>query len=262
MDGWERRLTLTHPFDGVGPELLDETLVQRFIDRLKLGATALAVVEAEPAEAYPGTAMIIVGNNFSADRRNNLVEVGGKPAFVVESSVNRLLVVTDVTCGSGPIRVTVGADTAEAPDDFLAMPWPGPGSTDPAPPYSFFGRGLPGSGPGGNPLPGGSAPGSIPPTGTARVLVVLVNPTDSVPPDPAGARTAVVDTFANVHTFYDQVSYGTLDVQVDVTDFIPLVDNADHYHRPNGALGLSQHRRGRLRAVHCRGGPGRGRPGF
>ena len=41
-----------------------------------------------------------------------------------------------------------------------------------------------------------------------------------------------------MHTFYDQgQGYGTLDVQVDVTDFIPLVDNADHYHRPNGALG-------------------------
>ncbi len=88
-----------------------------------------------------------------------------------------------------------------------------------------------------NPLPGGSAPGSIPPTGTARVLVVLVNPTDSVPPDPAAARTTVVNTFANVHTFYDQVSYGTLDVQVDVTNFVALVDNADHYHRPNGAPG-------------------------
>ena len=168
--------------------LLDETLIKRLIDRLKLDPDALAVADAEPAEAYPGTAMIITGNNFSAARFDNIVEVGGKPAFVVESSVNRLFVITDVTCSSGPIKVTVGADTVAAPHDFLAKPWPGPGSVDPAPPYSFFGRGLPGSGPGGNPLPGGSAPGSIPPTGTARVLVILVNPTDSVPPDPAAAR--------------------------------------------------------------------------
>ena len=237
MDGWERRLTLTHPFDRIKPDLLDETLIKRLIDRLKLDPDALAVADAEPAEAYPGTAMIITGNNFSAARFDNIVEVGGKPAFVVESSVNRLFVITDVTCSSGPIKVTVGADTVSAPHDFLAKPWPGPGSVDPAPPYSFFGRGLPGSGPGGNPLPGGSAPGSIPPTGTARVLVILVNPTDSVPPDPAAARTTVVNTFTNVHTFYDQVSYGTLDVQIDVTDFIALVDNADHYHRPNGAPG-------------------------
>ena len=115
MDGWERRLTLTHRFDNVKQQLLDETLIKRLVDRLKLDPDALAVADAEPAEAYPGTAMIITGNNFSAARFDNIVEVGGKPAFVVESSVNRLFVITDVTCGSGPIKVTVGADTVAAP---------------------------------------------------------------------------------------------------------------------------------------------------
>ena len=153
--------TTTHAhasFRQLKPQLLDETLIKRLVDRLKLDPDALAVADAEPAEAYPGTAMIITGNHFSAARFDNIVEVGGKPAFVVESSINRLFVITDVTCSSGPIKVTVGADTVAAPHEFLAKPWPGPGSVDPAPPYSFFGRGLPGSGPGGNPLPGGSAP--------------------------------------------------------------------------------------------------------
>ena len=75
MDGWERRLTLTHPFDNVKPDLLDETLIRRLIDRLKLDPDALAVADAEPAEAYPGTAMIITGKNFSAARFDNIVEV-------------------------------------------------------------------------------------------------------------------------------------------------------------------------------------------
>jgi len=35
----------------------------------------------------------------------------------MESSVNRLLVITDVTCSSGSIKVTVGTDTAEARHD-------------------------------------------------------------------------------------------------------------------------------------------------
>jgi hypothetical protein len=51
MDGCERRLTLTHPFDGVRPQLLDDTLVRRLIDRLRLDPDALAVADAEPAEA-------------------------------------------------------------------------------------------------------------------------------------------------------------------------------------------------------------------
>ena len=126
-------LELTHPFDRIKPDLLDETLIRRWIDRLKLDPDALAVADAEPAEAYPGTAMIITGNKFSAARFDNHVEVGGKPAFVVEASLNRLFVITDATCGSGPITVTVGADTVSAPHDFLAKPWPGPGSVGSGP---------------------------------------------------------------------------------------------------------------------------------
>ena len=237
MNGWESRLALTHPFDGVRSDLLDETRIRRWIDSLRLKPDVLHVADATPTEAYPGTAMIITGQQFSLSRFDNVVTVGGMPAFVVEASANRLFVITDTTCSSGPINVTVGAETSDAPHDFVAKPWPGPGSPDPAPPYSFFGRGLPGSGPGGAPLPGGAAPGSIPPTGTARVLVILANPTDLVPANPTTERNTVVNTFANVTTFYDQISYGTLAVQVDVTTFVPLIDNADHYHRPNGAPG-------------------------
>ena len=40
MDGWERRLTLTHPFDRIKPDLLDETVIKRLIDRLKLDPDA------------------------------------------------------------------------------------------------------------------------------------------------------------------------------------------------------------------------------
>jgi hypothetical protein len=54
------------------------------------------------------------------------------------------------------------------------------------------------------------------------VLVVLLAPNDTAPPNPATVRAAVNTTWQNVHTYYDQVSYGRTDVQVDLTDFATL----------------------------------------
>ncbi len=70
-----------------------------------------------------------------------------------------------------------------------------------------------------------------------RILVVVCHPTDLTPPIPADARQDVVDSFAQVSSFYDQASYGQLDVQVDVTNFVALLNNADYYHRTNGGAG-------------------------
>jgi hypothetical protein len=239
---WERRLTLTYPFAGARPHLLDEELLRRWIAGWGPPPASPSIADFEPVEAYAGTAMVITGFHFSPTRADNQVSVGGLPAFVVEASENRLFVLTDALCRSGPVEVSVAGVTVTGPQDFVVKPWPAPGRRDAAPPYSFEGRGLPGSGPGGAGFPGGdpnTAPGAgdIPPTGTARVLVVLANPTDMVPANPAQVRNDVVATFGNVHTFYDQVSYGTLDVQVDVTTFVPLLENADYYHRANGAAG-------------------------
>ncbi len=240
--GWERRLSLTFPFPGVRPHLLDEERLRRWIESLGIRPQSLHVADFQPSEAYAGTAMVITGFHFSPNRAENEVTVGGYPTFVVEASENRLLVLTDALCGSGPVEVTVNGETTSGARDFVVKPWPAPGTDEPAPPYAFEGRGLPGSGPGGAPFPGGdpnvaAGAGEIPPTGVARVLVVLVNPTDMVPPNSGQVRTDVINTFSNVTTFYDQVSYGTLDVPVDVTNFVPLLENADYYHRQNGAAG-------------------------
>lgn len=61
--------------------------------------------------------------------------------------------------------------------------------------------------------------------------------TDLVPADQATTRNGIVVTFGNMSTFYDQVSYGAPDVQVDVTTFVALLDDAEYYHRQNGAPG-------------------------
>jgi len=44
-----------------------------------------------------------------------------------------------------------------------------------------------------------------------------MNPADRVPPNATTARSAVVDAWNNVHTYYDQASYSQLNVHVDVT---------------------------------------------
>jgi len=232
MTAWERPLDTRRLFDGTLQHLVDPDRLRRWLEGLQPRPSGLKVADAQPANAYPGSALVVAGSGFDTTRANNVVEVGGKPALVVEADEHRLLVLTDMTCGSGPITVTTGGSTAIAPDDFVARPWPLPGSKDDAPPYSFDGHG-----PSGEPMSGDGSAGTIPPTGTAKVLVVLTYPTDLVPADMAGEKATIQSTFANVTTFYDQVSYGDLTVDVDVTDFVALLDNADYYHRPNGAPG-------------------------
>jgi M6 family metalloprotease-like protein len=184
-------------------------------------------VDFQPWQGYAGTLMVIGGTGFTEERHANHVEVGGKPARVIAAEPDRLTVITHHQTRTGPVRVTVDSVTATGPRDFDVLAWPKPSAGDDGPPYSYAGAGA------------GGAPsaGTVPPTGTARILVVACNPTDLVPPNPANTRQDVVDAFADVTTFYDQASYGQLDVQVDVTNFVALLNNADYYHRANGAAG-------------------------
>jgi M6 family metalloprotease-like protein len=239
MSRWEREIRIDHLFRDAKPYLLDRSLLERWLDASGiLARRTLQVAEFHPAEGHPGCAMVIVGAKFSETRAENEVLVGGQPAFVVEASATRLLVLTDPRCKSGPVEVNVGPRHAVGPYAFSARSWARLTADGDGPPIAFTGRGRPGmGGPTRHPLPGGAAAGSIPPTGIARVLVVLTYPTDSVPASQTTVRNAVLSTFGNVHDFYHQVSYGTLDVQVDVSTFVALLDNADHYHRANGAPG-------------------------
>jgi M6 family metalloprotease-like protein len=168
----------------------------------------------------------IIGNNFSDNRELNRVRIGGQNAYVVEASVDRLLVITHPNTITGPVEVEVDSKTALGPRPFEELPWPKPQSGNDGPPYSYAGRGT-----------GSASAGAVPSTGTARILVVACNPTDLVPPDPTAVQQAIVDTFSEVTTFYDQASYGQLSVEVAVTTFVPLLEDSDYYHRTNGSTG-------------------------
>ena len=133
---------ITRPADGVGTELLDETLVRRFIERLKLGAGAVAAVGAEPTRGRSGPAWCVVG----ATSRPAVDTIwwrweGGRPLLSSRRSTG---------CWWSPTsRAGLGrSGSPSAPTrprhrtTSSRCPGPGPGNTDPAPPYSFFGRGF------------------------------------------------------------------------------------------------------------------------
>ncbi|WP_066498163.1 IPT/TIG domain-containing protein [Abyssisolibacter fermentans] len=222
------KINISHLVSNIKEHLVDPEKFQQFIDNHAISTTEPNIIEFQPRKGYSGTTMVIVGHNFSEKRTENFVEVGGKPAHVVESSSNRLLVLTDPFTENGLVKVTVGNSTAVGPGNFEKLPWPKPGSEKDGPPYSFYGRES------GNGIP---STGNIPATGTVKVLVVPSYPTDLTPTNLTTARQDIVDIFENVTNFYDQVSYGTLNIDVDVIDFIPLLNNSAHYHRTNGSSG-------------------------
>lgn len=220
-------LKLRHTSLRIAEHLLDRYKLGRFLELYPLPPSGPAIVDFQPWQGHAGTLMIIAGSGFAEERHANSVEVGGRPARVIAAELDRLTVITHHQTRTGPVKVTVDGVTAAGPRDFDVLAWPKPDAGDDGPPYSYAGAGT------------GGAPsaGTVPPTGTARILVVVCNPTDLVPPNPANTRQDVVDTFADVTTFYDQASYGQLSVPVDVTNFVALLNDAAYYHRANGAAG-------------------------
>jgi hypothetical protein len=166
-----------------------------------------------PIRGHPGTAMEIRGKNFAPARGDNYVTVGGAPAHVVEATLTHLKVITSYPTLTGPVEVRVGARHATGPFDFEALGWPDPTLEEDGPPtlYTGVGRGV---------------DQDMPSKGTGRVLIVLCQANDLTPPNPAAVRTDIINKFSNVHTYYDQVSYGALDVQVDVTTNWRTLDGA------------------------------------
>ncbi len=223
----DRYLTLRNISPNLRYQALEPAQLRRFIDTFKLPVDpGPHIADFQPLSGYAGTMMTIIGNNFSDVREKNRVRVGGQYAYVVDSSINQLLVITHPDTVTGPVEVEVDSKNALGPRPFEELPWPKPQSGDDGPPYSYAGRGA-----------GGAASGSVPSTGTARILVVACNPTDLAPANATTVRQGIVDTFADVTTFYTQASYGQLTVQVDVTNFVTLLGDSSYYHRANGAAG-------------------------
>lgn len=187
--------------------VVSSTALRRFpdvLDRLEDLVRRLSgprVQTFTPGEGRAGCALSIDGFNFSADREANTVAVGGRPAIVVSAAETGLTVLTDPEVVDGPVEVTVGSRTAVSDRHFRVLGYPA--DDEDGPPILFTGEGE-------------GLPGDLSPTGTTRVLVALVNPTDRVPSGTSTARQDVIDSWQTVRDYYDQASFATKTLQVDV----------------------------------------------
>jgi hypothetical protein len=188
-----------------------------------------------PAQGQRGTVLTIDGANFSTARTDNAVTVGGAPAFVLAASPTSLTVLTGADTDTGPIEVTIGGRAATSMANFVVTGYPDPGDTDDGPPVVTQGAGDP-------------QPGDVNPIGTVRVLVVMLRSSDTTPPNPASVRSTVSNAWDNVHTYYDQVSYGRTNVTVDLTDFAVL-DGTLSTFLDTSINNFSQSQLGRIAAI-------------
>ncbi len=162
------------------------------------------VTSFEPQSGPRGCLVAIAGSNFSPELQQNRVEVGGRAAAVVFASPSELRVITAADVENGAVKVTVGTLTGAGPHDFQVRGYPDSGAGEDGPPIAFTGA-------------GDASPGDVSPIGTIKVMVVLLQASDRIPPTPATVRNAVVAAWDKVKTYYQQASYGRTDVQFDVT---------------------------------------------
>jgi hypothetical protein len=157
----------------------------------------------EPLEGRPECVVTIHGSEFASKRQDNEVKIGGHSCFVVSAWPSELKVMTPPDVETGPVTVTVGANTATGPQDFTVLGYPSAGAGEDGPPIAFAGE-------------GDGAAGDVNPIGTVRVLVALLQPNDTAPANPASTRTAIVNIWTAVQAYYTQASYGRTTVQIDV----------------------------------------------
>ena len=167
-----------------------------------LRATGPEIFDFAPPLGRAGCSVSIIGINFSDRLIDNSVEVGGRPARVVAATTTDLTVLTDIDVMDGPVVVSVAGIDATSTTDFRVLSYPT--EAEDGPPIRFAGAGE------------GNAAGQLPATGTTRVLVALVHPTDRVPAPGSTARQTVVDRWNTVNTYYDEASFSTKEIAPDV----------------------------------------------
>ena len=176
-----------------------------------------------PIQGYPGTVVDIFGANFSPNKEDNTVTVGGNEALVLAATPTQLTVITGLSTSTGPVRVEVGGQSDVGPVDFTILPAPLAAKGEDGPPIFYAGRGRPEPGAGAGPSAGVSAQGTI------KALVVLCYPQDRVPANQVTTRNDVMAEFDNAPVYYDQVSYGDTDLQLTYTNWVQLTGNYSDY---------------------------------
>ena len=224
--------------------MVDEYKQEQFLARHTSNHCGPRIVEFSPWSACPSSLVVIIGHGFAPRRELNKVTIGGHRALVVTAELHRLVVISDFKTRNGPVCVSTRCGESKGPRDFKVVSWPAPYPAPEldGPPHSFKGIGdgkwmdlkpkwsasrqrlqnLP--------LPGIQAL-TVPKVGTARVLAVCCHPSDKAPSDFAATRTTIVNNCAAMTKYYNQASYGKLNVAVDVTDFFAMIDDFNYYYR-------------------------------
>jgi hypothetical protein len=180
------------------------------------GPAPLTVASFSPTSGYQGTLIHIEGSGFAEKQTVNKVRIGNVDAIVVESTPTSIDAIVGLNATSGTVEVTVNDETITAADAFTLAPWPGPGSAEDGPPMFYKGAGA-------------GVLKDLPSTGTIKVLVVPGYPTDLVPANQVAVRQAIAAAWVEVDKFYRQASYGRLNIQVSVAEWVPLTGLFDDY---------------------------------
>lgn len=207
------------PLDLIPLELAERPLrLKEWLDKHLHTIVGPSVSGISPGSGPRGTILTVSGGPFSTVRWENDVTVGGAPAFVLAATATELKVLVPPDADTGPVEVTVAAGTATsvAPFTITGYPAPGDDSTD-GPPVVTTGV---------TPTPGA---GDVPAKGTINVLVVMLQPNDTAPANPAATRSAVDTKWGTVRTFYDQASYGQTVVTTALTNFATLDGTLDDF---------------------------------
>jgi YD repeat-containing protein len=85
---------------------------------------SLAILNFTPQQGGPGTNVTILGQGFSGTPASNTVKFNGTPATVVSATSTTLVVTVPGTASSGPITVTVNAQSASSSTNFTFIPVP------------------------------------------------------------------------------------------------------------------------------------------
>lgn len=164
-----------------------------------------------PMHGPPGTMVTVSGRNFSPDRWENTVRFGGVDGLVVSSTPTSLRATVPYGAVDGPIEVETGGHTEASDIDFVIDAFPAAGTGGDGPPIFFAGAGS-----------GGQPSAGVDPVGTPKILLVCCYATDKTPASPATARSAVMSEFDTAVTYYDEVSYGRTNLDLDYTDWVAL----------------------------------------
>ena len=158
----------------------------------KIPVNPLEVSDFQPRQGYPGTVLEVMGAGFGDAGTAIQVTVGGEPALVLERTPVWMRVLTGQKTKTGKVTVKVGTNEANGPADFTLIKL----TTyyDDGPPVILKGQGS-------------SAQPGLAKTGTLKVFVALVTPSDFAAV-PAAIRQTLVDNWTDAATYYDQASFG------------------------------------------------------